>query len=121
MSNPMKTHVAIIAWINILFGVPGALIGAFVALGLVGAGIMAPVLLPFVVPIGLILFFYAVIGVVAGIGLLQGAPWSRIVMIILTIFHIINVGTVGISTIFGIYSLFILFHKETERLFDRGF
>jgi hypothetical protein len=121
MENPMKTHIQVIAWINILFGIPGLLFGAMIALGVSLSGIAFLPALPFTVGLGILIIAYAALGVIFGMGLLQGAPWARILGIIVNIINLINVGTVGVSTIFGIYSLVILFHPKTERLFDRGY
>jgi hypothetical protein len=121
MENPMRTHIQVIAWINILFGIPGLLLGALAALGVLGAGAAFLPALPFAAGVGILILVYAALGVIFGVGLLQGAPWARILGIILNIINLINVGMVGISTLFGIYSLVILFHPKTERLFDRGY
>jgi hypothetical protein len=121
MDNSMRTHVQVIAWINILFGIPALLFGALVALPVAASGVAFLPALPFTAGLGLLIILYAALGVIFGVGLLQGAPWARILGIVLNIINLINVSTVGISTLFGIYSLYILFHPKTERLFHRGF
>lgn len=56
-------------------------------------------------------------GLIVGVGLLKLAPWARIAGIVLAILHLINI---PIGTALGIYALWVLFNKETERLFDSG-
>ena len=121
MENPMRTHVAVIGWINILFGIPALIIGAMVAFGITAPGFAILPALPFLALAGVFIILYAGLGFFAGVGLLQGAPWARAVSIILAILHLINASSFGITTLFGIYSLYILFHPKTERLFNRGY
>ena len=54
-------------------------------------------------------------GLIVGIGLLKLAPWARIAGIVLAIIHLINI---PVGTVLGIYALWVLFNKDTERLFD---
>jgi hypothetical protein len=53
-------------------------------------------------------------GLIVGIGLLKLAPWARIAAIVLAIIHLINI---PLGTVLGIYALWVLFNKDTERLF----
>jgi hypothetical protein len=121
MENPMRTHVAVIGWINLICGIPGLILGIALALGIALPGFVAVPALPFLAGAGFLVALYFALGVIVGIGLLQGAPWARVLAIVLAILHLINASTFGISTIFGIYSLYILFHPKTERLFNRGY
>ena len=52
--------------------------------------------------------------VIVGIGLFRMRPWARIGAIVLSILHLI---WIPIGTIIGVYSLWVLFSKDTERLF----
>jgi hypothetical protein len=56
-------------------------------------------------------------GLIVGIGLLKLASWARIAGIVLAIIHLINI---PVGTALGIYALWVLFNKDTERLFDGG-
>jgi hypothetical protein len=56
-------------------------------------------------------------GLIVGIGLLKLASWARIAGIVLAIIHLINI---PVGTAVGIYALWVLFNKETERLFAGG-
>lgn len=56
-------------------------------------------------------------GLIVGIGLLKVAPWARIAGIVLAILHLINI---PLGTVLGIYALWVLFNRDTERLFTGG-
>ena len=52
--------------------------------------------------------------IVCGIYLLKFRPWARVLAIVLAILSLIHI---PFGTIFGVYALVILFHKDTEALF----
>jgi hypothetical protein len=54
-------------------------------------------------------------GVIAGWGLLNYKPWARILAIVVAILHLFNI---PFGTLLGAYALWVLFNKETERLFS---
>jgi hypothetical protein len=53
-------------------------------------------------------------GLVAGWGLLKFRPWARILGIVVSILGLL---VIPIGTIIGIYGLWVLLNKDTERLF----
>ena len=53
-------------------------------------------------------------GIITGIGLLRLRPWARIAGIVLSILGLM---AMPIGTIVGVYGLWVLFSKDTERLF----
>src|SRR5438552_18943906 len=53
-------------------------------------------------------------GLIAGIGLLKFRPWARILGIVVALLSLIHI---PFGTIVGIYGLWVLFNKDTERLF----
>lgn len=55
-------------------------------------------------------------GIITGIGLLTLKRWARILGIVLSAIQLIQV---PLGTIAGAYGLWVLFSKETERLFER--
>jgi hypothetical protein len=71
-------------------------------IGIAGAGLIA-LLLAFALP-----------GLITGIGLVYVKPWARILGLILSAINLINI---PIGTVVGIYGLWVLLHKDTERLF----
>jgi len=52
--------------------------------------------------------------VIVGIGLLRHSPWARIAGIVLSIVSLIMI---PFGTMVGVYGLWVLFSKDTERLF----
>lgn len=55
------------------------------------------------------------IGVIAGIGLLKFKSWARILGIVLCAICLL---VIPFGTIFGIYGLWVLLSKDSERLFQ---
>jgi hypothetical protein len=123
----MAQHVRIVAILHIVFG------GIGIALGLIGllffggiAGVVgathdpdAVTAIPILGAIGgLIFIFFLIISVpdlIAGIGLLKFRPWARILTLILSALHLLNV---PIGTALGIYSFWALLARDSERLFQ---
>jgi hypothetical protein len=56
-------------------------------------------------------------GLITGIGLLKFRSWSRILGIVLSAVNLLNV---PFGTVLGIYGLWVLLSKDTERLFAPG-
>ena len=111
-------HVAMSA-IGILFAILMMLIVGGAA-GLAGASgdPDARVAIPLIGITGMALVTFTLAlslpGLIVGIGLFRFRPWARILGIVLSIFDLI---WVPIGTIVGAYGLFVLFSKDTERLF----
>ena len=122
----MDTHVKVVGALNIAIGACG-LVAAFVLMLIFGgaAGIVgstgdpdAALAMPIIGITGMALVVVAVVwslpSFIVGIGLLRRRPWARIAGIVLSIFHLI---WIPIGTIIGVYSLWVLFSKDAERLF----
>jgi hypothetical protein len=58
---------------------------------------------------------FALPSLITGYGLLNFKPWARIVGIVLSAISLINI---PFGTIIGVYGLWVLLSKDTERLFD---
>jgi hypothetical protein len=117
----MKTHVQIVAILNIAAGALYLLIaaGIFVFVGMAGgiaafqgehaaAGIL-----------GIVMFalcgLFAVIAlpsIIAGWGLLNGQSWARVLALVLAVLHLPNV---PFGTALGIYTFWALLNPETPR------
>src|SRR5687768_13845452 len=52
--------------------------------------------------------------VIIGIGLLQLRTWARVAGIVISLLNLFNF---PLGTILGVYGLWVLFSKETERMF----
>jgi Na+-driven multidrug efflux pump len=126
----MDTHVRVLGVLNIAIGVVGLIIAALMMIGVGGAaGIISASAEPeeaaLAVPIlsivgGLVVavvFAFSLPSVVTGIGLLYFKPWARILGIVLSALALLGFPWV---TLLGIYGLWVLFHKDTERLFAGG-
>jgi hypothetical protein len=125
----MIGHIKILGWIHVVFGALG-LMAAFVIFTVFGgiAGMIgiagdsdSRVAAPILVLIGgIVLMIIAVLsipGLIGGIGLLNFKPWARILMIVLSALHILNV---PIGTLLGVYGLWALLNPEAEALFANG-
>jgi hypothetical protein len=125
----MYSHIKILGWINIIFGALG-MIAALVVFsifgglaGLVGfsgdadSRVAAPILFLIGGMVLILLIVLSVPGLIGGIGLLKFKPWARILMIILSALHILNI---PIGTLLGVYGLWALLNPETEALFANG-
>lgn len=123
----MQTHVKVLAVIYLAVG--GLMLCAAVFLGLgsgLAAGIVgasanpddAAVAIPILgfagTALAVFLGLFALPSLITGYGLLHFKPWARIVGIILSAISLINI---PIGTIVGIYGLYVLLNKDTERLF----
>ena len=126
----MIGHIKILGWIHVIFGVLGIAAGLVVftilggIAGLVGISgdsdgrVAAPILVLIGGFVLMILIVLSVPGLIGGVGLLYFKPWARILMIVLSALHILNI---PIGTILGVYGLWALVNPETEALFaNRG-
>jgi hypothetical protein len=120
----MEKHIKIVGVLNIVWGAMGAIAGLVVllvfggALGIVGSVTRhepnAAIALPIIGLVGgaisLFLLLLSVPSIVAGIGLLKFKPWSRVLAIVVSAFHLVNI---PFGTALGIYGLWVLFSQES--------
>lgn len=123
----MKQHIKILGVLNIVWGAMEALAGLVVLLVFAGAlGIAratihhepdAAIALPIIGVVGgaisLFLLLLSVPSIVSGIGLLNFKPWSRILSIVVSAFHLLNI---PFGTALGIYGLWVLCSQESVPL-----
>jgi hypothetical protein len=122
----METHVKVLGALNIAFGALG-LIAAFALLLIFGgvAGAVtasgdpdAAIAAPIIGLTGFALVGFLVVlsapGIVVGIGLIGMKPWARIGGIVLSI---LMLTAFPFGTVIGVYGIWVLFSKDTERLF----
>jgi hypothetical protein len=122
----METHVKVLGVLQIALGAL-SLLAAFIITIVVmgGVGAMgfsgdpdAQRAMPFVGLIGTaivtLLVVTSVPSIITGIGLLRLRPWARIVGIVLSVLSLMMI---PFGTIVGVYGIWVLFSKETERLF----
>ena len=120
----METHVKVLGILHIVFGAMGVL-GAVILIIIFGgvAGIAqasgdpdAALAVPIIGITGtaLVIFLLALSlpGVIIGFGVYAFKPWARVAGIVWSIFDLFGI---PLGTLIGIYGLFVLFSKESER------
>jgi hypothetical protein len=124
----METHVKMLGGLHVVLGILGLLTAALLgmafggAAGLVGSSSepAASIALPLIGITGTALVVFVITlslpAVVIGVGLLGLRHWARIGGLILSTFALL---WVPFGTIVGIYGLWVLLSKGTERLFVR--
>ena len=111
----MVTHIKIIAWLHIVFGLFGALAAVTVLGGTVfGAAFAGSFTNSAIVGLAggfaaIFLGAMAALQLVAGWGLLQRKPWARILTIVLGVISLIRF---PLGTALGVYTLWVLLSKE---------
>jgi hypothetical protein len=126
----MMTHVKVLGVLYILLSALGLCAALFLMLALGAAtGIVASTADPSDAAIALpiigisgtalvaFLLLVSVPGLITGIGLLKLRPWSRILGIALSAINLIHI---PLGTLLGIYGLWVLLNKDTERLLAQG-
>lgn len=116
----MRTHIKVVALLNILIGGLGVLGGLGILIGgtfgslfsghLLGALLGTAISVVF----GLLFAALSLIGLIAGFGLLSGRQWARYVIIVLSALRLFRFPWM---TIFGAYSLWVLMSSEGQREF----
>ena len=122
----METHVKVLGILNIIsgaFGLFGALVlmlifgGTTAAVGLSGDP-DAAVALPIIGLTGMALVIFAVVmslpALIIGFGLYRFRSWARVLGLVLSLVSLI---VFPWGTLLGIYGLWVLLSKDTERLF----
>jgi hypothetical protein len=123
----MDTHVKVLGVLFIALSALGVLAALFLAVTIGGSAAIvgaaadahdAAIALPIIGFAGtaLVIFLLAVSlpGLITGFGLLAYKPWARILGLVLSVINLIHI---PFGTVVGIYGLWVLFNKDTERLF----
>ena len=122
----MHTHVKVVGALNVVLGAFGLLIAAATMLifggatWLVGAtgGPDAAMAIPILGLTGAALSAFLLVlslpALVIGIGLLQRRAWARVAGIVISLLNLFNF---PFGTLIGVYGLWVLFAKDTERVF----
>jgi hypothetical protein len=111
----MATHIKILAWLHIVFGIFGALAALAIFGGtMFGAAFAGSLTSSAIVGVtgGFVSIFIgalAALQLVAGWGLLQRKPWARILTIVLGVISLIRFPW---GTALGIYTLWVLLSKD---------
>jgi hypothetical protein len=122
----METHIRVVAVLNIVLGVLGMLVALLVLMIFGGAATLlrasgqsdGSVALPILGLVGSLLALFSLVlavpELIIGYGLWRCRPWARIAGIVLSVLSLL---WVPFGTIVGVYGLWVLFSKESERLF----
>ena len=127
----MREHIRILGILNIIMGCLTACAGIVVLLIMGGvAGVItasagdfddraigAPIVAGIGIAVAIFLLIVSAPSIVGGWGLLKFKPWSRIVMIVLSIFHLFHI---PLGTALGVYGLWVLFSDEARRILESG-
>lgn len=125
----METHVKVLGALQIAFGclsLLAAIVLTVVFMGGVGAmgysgdpdAVRAIPLVGFVgTTLVVLLVVLSLPGIITGFGLLRLRPWARIIGIV---FSILSLMAIPFGTLIGIYGLWVLLSRDTERLFTTG-
>jgi hypothetical protein len=130
-NNNMAGHLQVVAWLNITLAALGLLtgIGLFGFFSALGAGLpyMTHISYPanhfpfgaFFPGLGALMMgaiaILAVPQLIGGVGLLKRHTWARVLIIIISILNLLHF---PFGTILGIYSLWVLFSCEGQKLFQ---
>jgi len=118
----MQTHVTIIGAIYTALGAIGLLIATIAVVAIAGGGLISgdpqAIAITSTVSgfVGVLLLAPAVPFVIGGIGLLKGAPWARIVVLVLGCLCLL---AIPFGTILGIYTILMLSKPEVAELLSR--
>ena len=128
----MREHIRILGILNMVMGGLAAaggivvlvIMGSIVKLITVSGGLSdqdaataGPVITIVGVCLGSFLLLLSAPALIGGWGLLNFRPWSRILMIVLSILHLFHI---PLGTALGVYGLWVLFSDETRRLLETG-
>ena len=125
----MDLHVRVLAVFHIVFGIIGLVVALGILIvfgGLAGAAGFAVaeepdarIAVPLFSIIGTALMLVALTlsipGIIGGWGLLKRRSWARVLMIVLSALHLINI---PFGTVLAVYGLWVLLSDETESLFS---
>lgn len=116
----MESHVKALGTLYIILGGLGLLGSALFFIILVGAGLIsgdgeALAVTTLVGTVSAILItMISLPGVICGMGLLQRKPWARVLVLVL---GVINLAYFPLGTALGIYTLWVLIHRDVEPVF----
>lgn len=117
----MDKHVTALGVLYIVFSALRIIAAITLYIVLIGVGLISedPEAMQILATVGtvisFVLFFCSIPGIIGGIGLLNRQGWARILVIILGFLKLLNI---PIGTALGIYTIWVLFNKETEKLFS---
>lgn len=129
----MRDHIRILGILNMVMGAFVVLAAIFLLLvlgsvatylaavirnsGDQDAAMAAPIIASVGVGIAVFLFILAAPTLVGGWGLMHFRPWSRVLMIVLSVLHLFHI---PLGTALGVYGLWVLFNNEARAILESG-
>lgn len=122
----MEQHLKIVGWLHIVNGGLAVVIALCVAALMTGAGALAAAEEGagiFALLAGIGWFIAAFVGLLAlpsiigGWGILNYRPWSRVLVLIVSVLNVMNF---PVGTLIGGYSLWVLLNDESRLLLEGG-
>jgi hypothetical protein len=119
--DDLRTHVPIVAWLNIIGGILLLGVALFLLVLLPGIGLAsgdrdaAGVLAIVGFSVGIFMAVLALPGLLAGIGLMKRKNWGRVLAIIVSFLNLLNF---PLGTLLGGYSLWVLFQESASTYFE---
>ena len=116
----MEKHLTAVAALHVGLSILGGLIGIFIFVLLTGIGAITQEKEAFLIlstigtGVGVFFIVLSVPGIIGGIGLFKHKEWARILVLILSAIDLLNI---PFGTALGIYSIWVLVHQDTIRLF----
>lgn len=116
-ARPVETHITIVGALHVAFGLLAlmaltfaslAMVGVGVAMAEAGHGLMGSILGMLIV---ILLAVFSLPGLIGGVGLLMKKSWGRIVVLVLSFLHLINV---PFGTALGAYSIWVLLQEDAR-------
>lgn len=119
----MQKHVTLLGALFIAYHILGLIVGTAIMVVLPAIGCLShdaeamTILTAVGVGVGIFLIVLSVPGLVAGIGLLKGKKWSRILALIVGAFDLLDI---PFGTALGVYCFWVLLQDDTMQVFEQG-
>lgn len=116
----METNVKILAWLHIVLGIVGAIIGAMVLFILLGTGLITgdreamSILMIVGILVAVVLSIISLPGIITGVGLMNFRPWARVLALVLGLLNVLNF---PFGSILAVYTFVSLLNSDTAELF----
>jgi hypothetical protein len=117
----MQKHVTLLGALFIAYHVIGLIVGTVIMVLLSSIGVLThdpqamAILSAVGVGIGTFLIVLSIPGLIAGIGLLRGQRWSRILALIIGALDLLDI---PLGTALGVYCFWVLLQDDTLEVFD---
>jgi len=119
----MRKHVTVLGALYIALGILGLIAALVVFAAVAGGGWISGDRSVIAITstvgaiISAILIFLSVPSIIGGAALLKYAPWARMLVLILGVLNLLNI---PFGTALAVYTMWVLLHDETTRLFSGG-